>query len=115
MLVAIELDLQFGRYPGLGIDQGDFQRAGSAAGGSGLDPEYDAEGVAAAAGPAIVGSRLHVRPIAFRIRPADDEESIAPVARVAARSECELGAGTVLGADLPERRARHRVGTVQPW
>ena len=86
----MRLDLQLGRCPGSGIDQGDFQRAGPAAGGTGLDPEYDAEGVAAAAGPAIVGSRLHVRPIAFRIRLADDEESIAPVARVAARSECEL-------------------------
>ena len=86
----------------MGIDQGKLQRASSAAGRLRLDAEDDAEGVAAAAGPAIAGPGLYVGPIAFRIGLADDEKAIIAKARVISRRECEPGGGAVLDANPPE-------------
>ena len=58
-----------------------------------LDAEDNAEGVAAAAGPAVSGPGLNVGPIAFRIGPADDEKAVIAKTRVvpgaSANSEAE--------------------------
>ena len=68
-----------------------------------LQSEHHGERVRSTARPAIHWTRMHIGPIAFRLRPTDDEEAVFAKLAVALRRERELRVAAVWLADLPKQ------------